>query len=121
MEINYQAIECVLLAVIAVLLWRGQSITINNPPPPAIPPFPEFPSFPEFPKPEPVQVKVILPCDIETAKAESRRVRVEQRQPDGGWHPIGETDIDNEVRLQQELAADGRRLVFPDGTVQEVA
>jgi hypothetical protein len=71
---------------------------------------------------EPI-IRVVLPADIETVTREvvtsGRKVTIEHRQPDGTWHPIGETDTENRERIDRELATDGRRVVFPDGTVME--
>lgn len=67
----------------------------------------------------PVQVKVVMPSDVEVLKQDATRVRIEHRQPDGSWHPVGETDAANKARIALELATPGRRIIGPDGIIQE--
>lgn len=69
------------------------------------------------------EVRVLVPSDVNKIAQDQHRVKILQRQPDRSWQEIGHADFtsrDNPgERILSELAAEGRAIMWPDGTIQE--
>jgi len=77
-------------------------------------------------QPQPAQIKVIMPSDIQKVSALASVIGVMQKQPDGTYHRVGEVSVDSvddrstwPQRLHDELAIPGRAIQTPDGEIDE--
>lgn len=74
----------------------------------------------------PVQVKVVMPGDIEKLKQDSHTIMVGHKQPGGAYQWIGSLKVPDitdrgtwPTRIADELATPGRAIKLPNGTIEE--
>lgn len=74
----------------------------------------------------PVQVKVVMPGDIEKLKQDSHTILIGHKQPDGAYQWIGSLKVPDitdrgtwPTRIADELAIPGRAIKLPDDTIEE--